>query len=526
MQASSDFFNHSPNGESDIFNQVLVIDDDLITSKVIASILLKNGLEPICEHTGQAAIERLKDGYQPNIVLLDVMMPDNDGFATFKKIRELPNYENIPILFITGTVEQAHIKKCFSIGGNDYIPKPVRESELIARIRLHLSLSRKSFELNELEKEHSMLRDQILKRNIEKPSAFKRILTVSPKMDAIFQYLESISKTSRPVFITGETGTGKELVAQATHQISTRLGKFVPLNVAGLDDNLFSDTLFGHVKGAFTGAMGERQGLIEEAGDGTLFLDEIGDLDMLSQVKLLRLLQEAEYYPLGSDQRKYSNARIVVATHQNIPQLVEEGKFRKDLYYRLRTHHVHIPPLSERKEDISVLTEHFVDLACEQLNKPKPRISENLLDVLMNYHFPGNIRELEGMIFDAVSRNESTVLPIDSFKTAIRRTLEDESVFEKFRQKKEGEQSIDIYQAPNLFQTGQSSVFSGDLIDDMKQVDELPTLKEVTDSLIQEAIERAHGNHAKAAETLGLSRQALHNRLKRKQKQVNSEDAS
>ena len=311
-------------------------------------------------------------------------------------------------------------------------------------------------------------------------------------MRSIFQYAEAIASTSMPVLITGETGVGKELVARAIHDLGDRQGDFVPLNVAGVDDALFSDTLFGHKRGAFTGADRERRGLIEQAAAGTMFLDEIGDLGLESQVKLLRLLQEGKYYPIGSDVSKLSDARIVVATNRDIAAMQQRDAFRKDLYYRLQTHYIHIPPLRERKEDIPLLVEHFLTKSAEQLGKKRPTPPRELTTLLGTYHFPGNIRELESMIFDAVSRHQSGVLSMESFK-----------------------KKIGCDQIATL-EVQESSSAAAD-----KRIlfpEELPTLKETEQTLIAEALERADGNQTIAARLLGLSRRALSNRLSRARK--------
>ena len=205
-----------------------------------------------------------------------------------------------------------------------------------------------------------MLKTRVLQGKVDQPEAFSEIITVSSRMDSIFQYIEAVAASPRPVLITGETGVGKELIARVVHKLSNRPGAFTPVNVAGLDDNVFTDTLFGHRKGAFTDAREARGGLLEQASGGTLFLDEIGDLSPASQVKLLRLLQEGEYLPLGSDVAKRSDARIVVATNQDLENLLSAKKFRKDLYYRLCDHHIRIPPLRDRLEDLPVLVEHFL----------------------------------------------------------------------------------------------------------------------------------------------------------------------
>jgi transcriptional regulator with PAS, ATPase and Fis domain len=294
------------------------------------------------------------------------------------------------------------------------------------------------------------------------------------------------------VLITGETGVGKELVARAVHELSGRQGEFVPLNVAGVDDALFSDTLFGHKRGGFTGADRDRRGMIEQAAAGTIFLDEIGDLGLESQVKLLRLLQEGKYYPIGSDVPKLSDARIVVATNRDIADMQQRDEFRKDLYYRLQTHYIHIPPLRERKEDIPLLAERFLAKSAEQLDKKKPTPPRELATLLGTYHFPGNVRELEGMVFDAVSRHQSGVLSMESFREKIGhdqtiRTAEPEA-----------QESLPVPEDKRLLFPEQ-----------------LPTLKETEQMLIAEALERADGNRTIAAQLLGLSRRALSNRLSR-----------
>ena len=236
--------------------------------------------------------------------------------------------------------------------------------------------------------------------------AFAEIVTQNPTMHALFRYVEAIARSPQPVLITGETGTGKELMARAVHRLAAPRGDFVAVNVAGLDDQVFSDTLFGHTRGAFTGADRPREGLITRAEDGTLFLDEIGDLAAVSQVKLLRLLQEGTYYPLGADRPRQSRARVVVATNRDVVQDVQAGTFRKDLYYRLRAHHVQLPPLRARRDDLALLVTHCLAKAATALHKPVPTPPLALYQLLHTYTFPGNVRELEAMVFDAVARHQ------------------------------------------------------------------------------------------------------------------------
>ena len=284
---------------------------------------------------------------------------------------------------------------------------------------------KRGIELRELHRENQLLKARVLSGRLNRPEAFADIITVSPSMRAIFQYVEAVAASPRPFLITGETGVGKELVARAVHVLSGRRGNFVPVNVAGLDDHVFADTLFGHKKGAFTNALEARAGLLEQAAAGTLFLDEIGDLSAVSQVKLLRLLQDGEYLPLGSDIAKRSDARAVVATNQDLESARNAGRFRKDLYYRLCGHRVHIPPLRERREDLPVLLDHFLDEAARSQGKRRPTPPEELHKLLAAYHFPGNVRELESMVFNAVSLHSAGKLSMDAFKSEIFRRQPD-----------------------------------------------------------------------------------------------------
>ena len=242
-------------------------------------------------------------------------------------------------------------------------------------------------------------------------------------MQAICRYVEAVAPSRQPVLVTGETGAGKELIARAIHDLSGCAGRFVAVNVAGLDDTMFSDTLFGHTRGAYTGADNKRDGLLARASGGTLFLDEIGDLKESTQVKLLRLLEEKLYYPLGSDAPLTTDARIVCATHHSLPKLLTAGEFRTDLFFRLQAHHVHIPPLRERMEDLASLLDHCLEEAAQSFGKKKPTPPPEIVTLLSVYHFPGNVRELRSMVFDAVAQHQSGVLSLESFRRALRDQL-------------------------------------------------------------------------------------------------------
>ena len=417
------------------------------------------------------------------VMLLDLRMPHLSGEELLPQITS--DFPHVPIIVITGADDVETAVKCMRAGAFDYIVKPVERSRLVASVKTAL-------ELRELQRQNQLLRAHVLSDQLADPEAFAKIITTSKMMRSIFQYIEAIANSPQPVLLTGETGVGKELAARAIHTVSGRQGPFIAINVAGLDDNVFADTLFGHRKGAFTGADQTRNGMVEKAEEGTLFLDEIGDLSPASQVKILRFLQDGEFFPLGSDVAKRSNARVVVATNQELETLKDSGKFRKDLYYRLRIHQVHIPPLRERKEDLPLLLDHFLEKTAKTLGKKKPTPPNELTTLLGAYHFPGNIRELESIIFDAASKHVSGKLSMEVFKSYISE------------------------QQPALKPDSR-----GLPLDDSAPIsfsEKLPTLKQAELLLIAEALKRSGGNQAIAAMYLGISRQALNRRLRQSDK--------
>ncbi len=416
-------------------------------------------------------------------IVIDMSMPHVSGWDLLPQVVE--NYPDIPIVIITAIDEVETAVQSMKTGAFDYLVKPVDDSRLVSTIK-------RAIEYRDIRNENALLKQSLLSGKLEHPEAFSALVIRSSKMRSIFQYLEAISRTPLPVLVTGDTGVGKELIAKALHSLSGRKGELVPVNVAGVDDNLFSDTLFGHKRGGFTGADRDRKGLIEQASGGSLFLDEIGDLSVESQVKLLRLLQEGKYYPIGSDVAKLTDARFIVATNRDLESMQRKGEFRKDLFYRLRAHHVHIPALIERKEDIPLLTEHFLERAAIALGKKKPTPPRELFTLLENYHFPGNIRELEGMIFDAVSQHKSGVLSMESLRA-------------KTAPASSGQVSIHSDESQQPETHDQRILFT----------DQFPTLKEAEQLLITEALKRSNGIQTIAAQMLGMTRRALNNRLSR-----------
>ncbi len=459
---------------------ILMVDDEEHAVKSFAIALRLAGMtNTITCNDSTQAMTLLREN-QISVLLLDLIMPHVGG----REILENVNLEfpEIPAIVLTGVDEIDSAVDCMRLGAFDYIVKPVQKDRLISSVQ-------RALEMRHLRDENQGLARRFLNDTLEQPEAFNRFCTESPRLRKIFQYCEAIAKGSHPVLITGETGVGKDLIPQILHDLSGKPGQYVAVNVAGLDDNTFSDTLFGHAKGAFTGAEATRKGLIEQAAGGTLFLDEIGDLNAATQVKLLRLLEQREYFPLGSDAPKKTDARVIVATHKDLDADSRDGQFRKDLYYRLHTHHIQLPPLRERKEDIQVLLDRFLDQAAAEFSKKKPTYHPELLSLLNVYDFPGNVRELRAMVFDAVGKHSSKMLSSESFH-------------EHITENSSTPVNLENQQADN-----QANWLS--------QLRELPTIKEATDLLVEEACRRANGNQSIAASLLGISRQALAKRLKR-----------
>ncbi|MEO9700161.1 sigma-54-dependent transcriptional regulator [Marinobacter alexandrii] len=412
------------------------------------------------------------------LVLLDLTMPYLSGEVLLKQIVE--EHPDVGVIIISGLNQLETAVSCIRLGAYDYFVKTTEEDRLVEGVR-------RAVRMQEMRLENQAMRRKFLTDTLERPDVFAQIITQDKGMRSLFQYLESVSASSQPVLITGESCVGKELIARSIHTLSGRPGPLVCVNVAGLDDNVFADTLFGHSRGAFTGADTARAGMVEQAAEGTLFLDEIGDLNPASQVKLLRLLQEGEYYPLGSDRPKRIRARVVVATHRDLERKQQVGEFRKDLYYRLRIHQVEIPPLRRRKHDIPLLLDHFLAEAADELGKTKPTIPKELPVLLANYNFPGNIRELRALAFDAMSQHRAKVLSMESFRRALDLAgLADQDT------------------GPT-----RATVFDPD--------QPLPTLQEANEILVDEAMRRAQGNQSIASRLLGISQPALSKRLKKMQ---------
>jgi len=459
---------------------VLLVDDEKHILDSMSLFLQRSGIENVTTLNDSRDVISYCSQVIPSVIVLDLFMPYISGTELLTELKKL--YPEIPVIIVTADQEVETVVSHIKDGAFDYLVKPVNKERLLNTVKAAHKITSLRDELNQLKK-------CLLSADTSGDNIFSEVITNNPEMRKIFLYINAISGSNEPVLITGETGSGKELLAQAIHKASGVTGELVSFNIAGLDDNLFSDTLFGHRRGAYTGGEHNREGLIAKASGGTLFLDEIGDLSSSSQVKLLRLLQEKKYYPLGSDVAKNAFVHVVAATNHNLKADINQGTFRQDLYYRLTSHQIEVPPLRKRVEDILPLVLFFLGQAAKSMNKPMPEPSHELLILLSNYHFPGNIRELRGMIYDAVALHQSgNIISMDSFKKCIRK-----------------EQGNKQFEQPNLLSSKEThlSIIGG-----------FPTLKEAEQLVIDEAMKQANGNQGIAATILGISRPALNRRLK------------
>ena len=468
---------HKSTGQTPRYPLLLVDDEDSWLQSFRATLRSQGIDNVVLLNDGTKVMETLEER-QYCAVAVDLMMPGISGEELIPKI--VAEHPELPVLVISGLNEIKAVVNCIRKGAFDFIVKTEDRNTLIAGVR-------HAIEIFELRQENNSLQQRFFKDQPDRPELFSEIVTAHKDMISIFKYIEAIAETSRPVLITGESGVGKELIARAVHDASGRKGRFVAVNSAGLDDNVFSDTLFGHKKGAFTGATEARIGLVEKARNGTLFLDEIGDLSPASQTKLLRLLQEHEFMPLGSDMAKRSSARIITATHQSITGMQEQGKFRKDLFFRLRGHMLNIPPLRERMEDLPLLVSHFLDEVQTEIGSDIEADVHEICAFLDSYPFPGNVRELQHLVHDAASICGYRELKPLHFKKL-------------------------LVVPGGATGSGFSPADSGESVTFGSR---LPTLQEVRARLIDEALRRTKGNQSSAAQLIGVTRQAVSKYLKK-----------
>ncbi|WP_026841984.1 sigma-54-dependent transcriptional regulator [Citrifermentans bremense] len=371
--------------------KILICDDEEGILIYLKKLLQTQGYQVETFNGGAALLRRLKEGdpSDADLLLQDVRMPDMDGIAVLKEVKALR--PSLPIVIMTafGTIDAA--VEAIKMGAYDYVTKPFPKEKILSVLK------------NALEKEQLLQENRALKSELEKPILQESIIFRSAAFQEIYDLTLQVAASEANILVLGESGTGKELIAGAIHYNSLRRDRrFLSINCAALTDTLLESQLFGHVRGAFTGAVAAQKGLLEEADGGTLFMDEIGDMTLPIQAKLLRVIQERDFIPVGSTRPKSADIRFVAATNKNLEQEVQEGRFREDLFYRLNVINIPLPPLRERKDDVEPLALHFLKKYSLKMKKQVTTLAPEALQLLCGYDWPGNIRELENVIERAV----------------------------------------------------------------------------------------------------------------------------
>ncbi len=378
--------------------KILAVDDEVDMLRLLERIIKsKTDYDIITTPYPEKVVKLIEKEYF-DLILVDLRMPDISGMELLKQIKAIEPDTAVIIITAYGTVESA--VEAMKIGAFDFITKPFRQEQILLTIN-------RAMQVQALKRENRQLKNEI---NRQKDADF--IIGKSPAMESVYKYLLQVAPSLAPVVITGETGTGKELVARLIHKHSKRKGAFVAINCSAFPETLIESELFGYVKGAFSGAIKDKKGLVEEADKGTLFLDEVGDLSMLMQTKLLRFLQEGEFRPVGSTKAKRADVRIIAATNKDLEELIKQGKFREDLYYRLNVIKIYLPPLRKRKEDIPLLAHYFLKKYAELNNKTIKGFSERAMSELLSRSWPGNVRELENVIERAVIVSQKDLIDL------------------------------------------------------------------------------------------------------------------
>jgi two-component system response regulator AtoC len=445
--------------------RVLVVDDEENIRLVLRTLLKKHGYDVEVADSGEAALAAL-EAFDPDVILTDVRMPRMGGLDLLGALKAKQHAATVIVMSAYGNVDLAI--EAMKAGAYDYVSKPFKPDEIVLALR-------KAEERETLRRENRALKEQIHKEN-----QFESILAKSAPMIAIFKTVAKIADYKTTVLVTGESGTGKELVARAIHaQSSRRAAPFVAINCGAIPENLLESELFGHRKGAFTDANTDRRGLFEEATRGTLFLDEIGELPLSLQVKLLRVVQEEHIRRLGDTKDVKVDVRIIAATHRDLTADVKAGRFREDLFYRIHVLSIHIPPLRDRREDVSLLIDHFVTRNNARLGTHIRGVSNEGRKLLLEYSWPGNVRELENTIERAMVLAESDVLQIGDLPERIRYALD----------------PVQVHLA-----SGELSVKK--------------TTAAIEQILIRRALQKTKGNRTRAADLLELSHRALLYKIK------------
>ncbi|MBZ0156923.1 MAG: sigma-54 dependent transcriptional regulator [Alphaproteobacteria bacterium] len=376
--------------------RLLIVEDEETLSASLKRVFAREGYLVDAVNSAEAALDLLDEGYF-DLIVTDIILPGVDGIELLRKVKERNPDQSIIIMTAYASLETA--VEALRAGAYDYVVKPIIHEEI--RQIVHNALNQKALQRENV----------LLKRQIEKQYDFSRIIGESPAMQRIIREVKKIADARSTLLILGETGTGKELIARAIHFNSGRANKpFIPINCSAIPEPLLESELFGHVKGAFTGAVAAKKGLFEEAAGGTVFLDEIGDLSMGLQSKLLRVLEDYHIRPVGGNQSVKIDLRFISATNRDIEGMIREGRFREDLFYRINVVTIKLPPLRERKEDIEPLVRYFVQKYSNDLGKTVKEIEKETLELLRKYYWPGNVRELQNIVERAVLLTEDGVI--------------------------------------------------------------------------------------------------------------------
>jgi two-component system response regulator HydG len=435
--------------------------DDEASVRDSLRIIFKKDYQVILAGSADEAIQKVSTE-EPDLVFLDIIMPGKDGLEALKEIRG--KQPDLPVIMLTATKTLKSAVDAMKMGAYDYITKPFKMDELVLTVR-------KALENRFLKKEVVRLR-----KEVESRYDFHQLVGKSPLMQKIYDLIEKISHSASNVLISGESGTGKELVAKAVHYQGLRKeGPFIAVNCAAIPETLLESELFGYKKGAFTDARSDKRGLLFEANEGTLFLDEITEMPPTLQAKLLRVIEERTVRPLGDTSSYPIDVRIISTTNREMSKLIREGRFREDLYYRLKVIDIELPPLRNRKEDIPLIIQHFITKFNQNLKKNISGISEDALKLLLNYGWPGNVRELENVIERAITLTQGEVISPEDLPTPMAHEEDKDS-------------------------TG-------------KALREQYTVDQLEKEYIKKVLIEAGGNKSKAAQILGLDRKTLYRKL-------------
>jgi DNA-binding NtrC family response regulator len=462
---------------------ILVVDDEAEIREGLQELLSSENFDVTVAETGEAGLRKLED--RPfDLMLLDVSLPDRNGIELLREIRSRDPYLSVILITAFGSIDMA--RAAFKSGAQDYITKPWSNDELVAQVSL-------AIEGRRLREENVQL-----KRALKQRYNFPSIVGKSEKMLAVLDLVGQVASSRSTVLINGESGTGKELIAKAIHSASPRAEKaFIPVNTGSIPVDLLESQLFGHVKGAFTSAIASKKGLFEVADQGTIFFDEISTVSPETQAKLLRVIQEREFMRLGGTETIKVDVRIVAASNEDLLKLVREGRFREDLYHRLNVISIQLPPLRERKEDIPLLVERFLEQFCRENDKPPRLFSHAAMRLLMDYEWPGNVRELENAVERAVVLSTQEWLDVDLLPESVRTREIVKGVrlqLAEFLPPMPGEiGSRGAAPAPSLFEI----------------------LEEVERRIIVDMLERTNWNQTEAAERFQVPLSTLNQKIKR-----------